>query len=471
MSNNQKLFKDAIADAKALREVAIANAKAALEESFSPRIQSMFEKRIMEAEELDEETELDEKVTYQGDKDNLIDPLDENMDIDDSMEEEVDLEELFNSLSEEEEDVNEYFFYGDEEEGENSEMEGEDSEMVDEDYDLDEILAELEKEDSLEEGEDEEINENTMFEKATGDEGIGEITVDEMREMIQDAIKAALGDAGNGGDEEMDMDMDLDMGDEGESEDMDLDIDMDSEEGEGEDEEGKDEKKSKKKSKKDELDEIRALYERKKKAMKDELDERRRYKMNPKKELDEYFSFSNKSPESQRAKNKPSDVLGRRGQGQITPDNKDIYKKVVGKKGDMGKMYGNMGPKGSLPEVEELDEAVKVIKSLRSQLNEVNLLNAKLIYVNRIFKSNNLNENQKIKVVNSFDKAQTLNEAKNIYEVIKDTFKSTSLGKNKTQLHESKSFASSIIGGKTAKNPIIDSNDSISRMQKLAGII
>ena len=59
MSNNQKLFKDAIADAKVLREVAIANAKTALEESFSPRIQSMFEKRIMEAEEIDEE-ELDE---------------------------------------------------------------------------------------------------------------------------------------------------------------------------------------------------------------------------------------------------------------------------------------------------------------------------------------------------------------------------------------------------------------------------
>ena len=67
-------------------------------------------------------------------------------------------------------------------------------------------------------------------------------------------------------------------------------------------------------------------------------------------ELDEYFSFNDKSPEGQRAKNKPSDVLGRRGQGQITPDNKDAYKNVVGKKGDMGKYYGNVGPKGSLPE-------------------------------------------------------------------------------------------------------------------------
>jgi hypothetical protein len=66
--------------------------------------------------------------------------------------------------------------------------------------------------------------------------------------------------------------------------------------------------------------------------------------------VDEYFSFNDKSPEGQRAKNKPSDVLGRRGQGQITPDNKDAYKNVVDKKGDMGKYYGNVGPKGSLPE-------------------------------------------------------------------------------------------------------------------------
>jgi len=66
--------------------------------------------------------------------------------------------------------------------------------------------------------------------------------------------------------------------------------------------------------------------------------------------VDEYFSFNDKSPEGQRAKNKPSDILGRRGQGQITPDNKDAYKNVVDKKGDMGKYYGNVGPKGILPE-------------------------------------------------------------------------------------------------------------------------
>ena len=111
MSNNQKLFKDAIADAKALREVAVANAKAALEESFMPQIQSMFERRIMESDELDEESELDEKITYTGEKDNLLDPLDETEDLEEG--DDLDLEELFNSLSEEDDDMG-MMEYGDE---------------------------------------------------------------------------------------------------------------------------------------------------------------------------------------------------------------------------------------------------------------------------------------------------------------------------------------------------------------------
>jgi hypothetical protein len=118
----------------------------------------------------------------------------------------------------------------------------------------------------------------------------------------------------------------------------------------------------------------------------------------------------------------------------------------------------------------ELEEAINVIKSLRGQLNEVNLLNAKLIYVNKLFKASNLTENQKVNVVNSFDKAQTLTEAKNIYEVLKNTTKSSKVS-SKTTLKEHKSFASSIVGGTTAKSPIISTDDQITRMQQLAGII
>ena len=59
----------------------------------------------------------------------------------------------------------------------------------------------------------------------------------------------------------------------------------------------------------------------------------------------------------------------------------------------------------STAEKDELMEARKTIKSLKSKINEAvkttnstNLLNAKLLYTNKIFKSKNLNESQKVKV-------------------------------------------------------------------------
>ena len=53
---NSKLLKEAIADAKAVRETAIANAKIALEEAFTPRLQSILSKKLQaEMEDMDDE--------------------------------------------------------------------------------------------------------------------------------------------------------------------------------------------------------------------------------------------------------------------------------------------------------------------------------------------------------------------------------------------------------------------------------
>ena len=462
MSNNQQLFKDAIADAKTLREVAVANAKAALEESFMPRIQSMFERRVMEADELEEkkEEELKEKATYIVDKDNLIDSLDETEEMEEGKDEleedydnmeELDLEELFNSLSEDDDNMMEM----------DSEMSEED---LEEDYDLEEILRELEEEaneiyegdDEIEEGK-EELEENTMFEKASGGESIDEVTVDELRDMIQDAIRAVMGgEAGAAGDEETDMDMtDMDAGGDDE---FDLDIEDETEE-----------KPKKKKSKEEELDELFALYERKKKE-KEELDERAKYKGGKDKEdkeLDEAYDKKANAPFGLgKSKNKIGAPYGAAGDKKSGLNG--AYKNKLSMK--LNEKVKEVDEAKKKEKEKELEEAINVIKSLRSQLNEVNLLNAKLIYVNKLFKASNLTENQKVNVVNSFDKAQTLTEAKNIYEVLKNTVK-TSKVSSKTTLKEHKSFASSIVGGTTAKSPIISTDDQITRMQQLAGII
>ena len=59
---NSNLLKEAIADAKAVRETALANAKIALEEAFTPRIQSMLSAKISEEEELDTEEPVEAPV-------------------------------------------------------------------------------------------------------------------------------------------------------------------------------------------------------------------------------------------------------------------------------------------------------------------------------------------------------------------------------------------------------------------------
>ena len=70
----------------------------------------------------------------------------------------------------------------------------------------------------------------------------------------------------------------------------------------------------------------------------------------------------------------------------------------------------------------ELNESNKALQSVRGELNEVNLLNSKLLYVNRIFKQNSLDDPQKLRVVETLDKANSVKEAKLIYETIKDSF-------------------------------------------------
>ena len=115
----------------------------------------------------------------------------------------------------------------------------------------------------------------------------------------------------------------------------------------------------------------------------------------------------------------------------------------------------------------EMKEAINVINVLRKELNETNLLNAKLLYVNKIFKSKNLSESQKLNVITSFDKATTPKEAKMVYESLEANLSAV---KKKSPIKESLGFASKA-AGMAPKKQIVESNDVISRMQKLANII
>lgn len=460
MSNNKKLFEEAIADAKALREAAVANAKASLEESFAPRISAMFEKRMRdeEKEEMEEIYSADENLDLVSMNEEEMENEGMDYDADDntSMEEEIDLEELFNAL--EEEDMEGDSMY---------EMDSElsEEEEMEENFDLEEILRELEEEG--EEVNEEEDMMNEMFdmenEAASGTEGIGEITVDELRTIIKDELAAAgLGEEGAEG-EEMDMDLGMDMGGEGEE---DFNFDLDAEETEDEKpakkskKDDKEDKPKKKKSEEEELEELYSLYE----AMK----KRKEYKGEPK-EMEEAKKAGTSGGVAPQKNLAAITMKGKYTGPKVIKEEEDDMKEAVKAK-MKAMMEKKKMMKGEVDESkeEELKEAIRTIRTLRGQLNEVNLLNAKLIYVNRIFKANSLTEGQKVNVVSSFDKATTLNEAKNVYEILKTTIKKSS---NKSTLAESKtSFASKVIGGRPASQPIIKADDQISRMQKLAGI-
>jgi hypothetical protein len=113
---------------------------------------------------------------------------------------------------------------------------------------------------------------------------------------------------------------------------------------------------------------------------------------------------------------------------------------------------------------QELEEAKNTIESLQETLRDVNLLNAKLLYMNKIFKSKALTESQKIKVVKAFDRSNNVEEVKNTYETLKESFTS-----KKTQIQESIGFASKPAGVAPKAN-IVEADAFVSRWQKIAGI-
>jgi hypothetical protein len=112
---------------------------------------------------------------------------------------------------------------------------------------------------------------------------------------------------------------------------------------------------------------------------------------------------------------------------------------------------------------EELDEAYATIKTLQTELNEINLLNAKLLYTNKLFRNKSLTESQKVKVLTAFDKATSKKEAQLVYETLLENLKTPV---KKSPIQESLGSASKALG--TAKSKPIIENDAFSRMRELA---
>ena len=388
------LLKDAIADAKAVRETALANAKIALEEAFTPRLKSMLSRKIeseMDAEEMEDKEEVEDE---------------------DEMREEEDAEERMDA-DEMEQDADEMRMDADEMEMDAEEMEDkEESEM-----DAEEMAMDKEESEDAEESEDE------MSEQEDAEE-------EEEMDEAEDA------------EEEDELDLESVLAE------LEADLNKDEE---------------------------------------DELDE------SEDKEEEEKVDENDVSSEIGKADNKVADAANDSSKVGQGPESEGSDKAAGAELGDhkvvkevedkdeedldldevLKALTEEEDAEEEADKVDELKKEIKetrsVVKFMRAKLNEVNLLNAKLLFSNKLFRAFGLNNNQKLKVVENFDRTKSLREVKLVYATLAESFKRPSkLSESVVKGSSSKPVAST----KTANAEVLSEGQELkARFKKLANIL
>ena len=416
--NTKDLLKEAIADAKAVRETALAQAKLALEEAFTPRLQSMFAAKLAEA--MDEDEEKKPMKEMMDDKDAVeeaeVEEAKEKMEAKTDMEE-FDLEEI---------NLDEIL----------AELDEELSEKKDE-------LKEAEGEEEIEAEEDVEDEESDEEEEKEEDKEVSELTMDELEELIRDIVSQEMGPDGEDVDVDANVDVDAELPD---TTDDEVNLEEILAELLGEDE-------SSENLEEIDLSKIGSFFKDAANWVSDKYDSAvaSSYSTSAKK----LTAGDVKACREEAMKEVPK-------QGFLSDKRMAAFQKCIVSKGGAVVTSKTTG----IAEA-ELEEAISTIQTLRQELQEVNLLNAKLLYVNKLFKAKNLTESQKIKVVQAFDKAESAKEAKLVYESLNETF---AVKVEKAQIKESLGFASKAAGVAEKSQQIVESNQWIARMQKLANI-
>jgi hypothetical protein len=439
------LLKDAIADAKAVRETALANAKVALEEAFTPRIQSMLSQKIQSEIEDEEPKAHDEEE----DNDN---PVDINIDADGKEDEpevaaepEVGEDEIANAVADEEEvphdeeevphdeeevphdeeevphdeeedviEINGVKYapvVSEEEEEDADEMKYEEEEVDEDELDLESILKELE--DEADEGEDDDVNEEYEENQVGDGHSSDEVETADEAELAENDVSSDIGKADNKVNDE--------AGDAS-------DIGAPGPEGEGsKSEQGKED---------DNLEVVDDLVEvngvRYKKVQEEEGEAH---------DEDDDIDLE--------------EILKALSEEEDKDENEEKAEEQISKL------------------TSELDEHRSVVKYLRGKLNEVNLLNAKLLFTNKLFRAHGLNNEQKLKVVETFDRAKNLREVKLVFATLAESFGNQKANASKP-IKESKGSASKAVAStkpKSSPKVIEEGMDLKARFQKLANIL
>ena len=405
------LLKDAIADAKAVRETALANAKLALEEAFTPRIQSMLSQKIQS--EIEDEDEVADEVEDADEDEVPAEAPEMEAPAEEAPEVAVEPEEGEEVADEEEAGMEVPAMDTDEIEDEEPEVEGvieidgvkyapvvseeedeedavheeeDEDEGYSEDLDLEAVLAELEGETVTEE-EDEE--EETVKEEEDKDE-------EEDDEVNENDVSSDIGAADNK--------LKPEAGDS-------------SKIGQGPEGEGSDKPAGKENSEDEIVDDLKEDVE-----ISEDID------------LEEVLKALTEEEDEEEEKEDASEAVN-----TLKAD---------------------------------LEEHRNVVKYLRGKLNEVNLLNAKLLFTNKLFRNFGLSNEQKLKVVETFDRATNLREVKLVFSTLAESF-GNKVASKPSKVQESKGSASKAVASTKPKTEEVISEgfDMKARFQKLAKIL
>lgn len=416
---NSKLLKEAIADAKAVKETALANAKIALEEAFTPRLQSILSAKLRaEAEAEDKEAE--------------------------KVDEELDSTGIGSSTSNPTLDAHTEF-----EAGSTETTSGEPGAEV-EDY---KKVADINEEEGMEMGDDEKAKQDEIAQlKARLAELEGEDSEEEKPAMEADDMEAD--------DDSADMSDEFSMGDD---DSMEMDMDSDDEESE------------------DDMD-LEAIIRELEAQLGDEDSEKEEGMYEA--EDEEEVKNENLADGSEAGTDKGEDPKVVVTNEAEEEDKKDDEEKneVIDLEEILREMEADMkDDKEKVDEAEEdekekeLNEAYKTIKSLQKTINEVNLLNAKLLFANKLFRAHNMTNEQKVKVIETLDRTKSVREVKLVYSTLAENFKYTTTSNKIAKKAISEGIASKAVKSTApkaaAKQVIAESADFSDRFKKLAGII
>ena len=110
------------------------------------------------------------------------------------------------------------------------------------------------------------------------------------------------------------------------------------------------------------------------------------------------------------------------------------------------------------------------LEALQEKLETSNVSNAKLLYINRALENASLNERQKEKIVEAISKAETVQEAKIVFDTLQETITSSPAEKKMNSLSEAVSRRSTLLVAAREEQKQTSANPAFARLQRLAGI-